>query len=247
MKRLLPLLALSIFIFAQTEPVKDLHINHPRVWALTHAMIHPEPGEFIKDGTIIIRDGRIEKIGRYIQVPKDAYEVKKDEAENSPDDHWNQKVRPEYRAKNDLKVKEKDLKALRSIGITVAHVVPEKGIFKGQSDLVILNEPYLSLSKNASQVLEFKAGGRSDRGYPNSLLGTIALMRQSFLDAEWYTTQSEETNLSYTAYNRQQNLPQIFSVDNILDYQRVFKIADEFEIDFIIKGNGKEYSRIDEV
>ena len=53
---------------AQTEPVKDIHRNDPRVWALTHAMVHTEPGDSIKDGTVIIRDGRIEKVGRYIPV-----------------------------------------------------------------------------------------------------------------------------------------------------------------------------------
>ena len=32
-----------------------------------------------------------------------------------------------------------------------------------------------------------------------------------------------------------------------LDYSRIQKIADEFEIDFILKGNGKEFLRINEV
>ena len=98
---------------AQTEPVKDIHRNDPRVWALTHAMVHTEPGDSIKDGTVIIRDGRIEKVGRYIQIPLDAYEIdmegahlyagfidgwlqiKKDEKIKSPDEHWNEKIRAE--------------------------------------------------------------------------------------------------------------------------------------------------------
>ena len=42
-------------------------------------------------------------------------------------------------------------------------------------------------------------------------------------------------------------MPNIFAVNDELDYSRVYKIANEFEIDFIIKGNGKEYSRINEV
>ena len=70
---------LFIFIFsyliAQTEPVKDIHVNPPRVWALTNAMIHTEPGDSLKDATLIIRDGRIDKVGRYIKVPLDAYEI----------------------------------------------------------------------------------------------------------------------------------------------------------------------------
>jgi len=152
MKNFLNFIFILSFAVSQTEPVKDIHSNKPRVWALTHAMIHTEPGDFIKDGTIVIRNGKIEKVGRYIQVPSDAYEidleganvyagfidgwleVKKDEKVKSPDDHWNDRMQPEYRAKNDLKIKEKDMKALYSIGITAAHVVPEKGIFKGKSE-----------------------------------------------------------------------------------------------------------------
>ena len=37
--------------------------------------------------------------------------------------------------------------------------------------------------------------------------------------------------------------PQIFSLNDELDYNRLSKIADEFEIDFIVKGNGKEFLR----
>ena len=168
MKKLFIFLFAFSFAVSQTEPVKDIHSNTPRVWALTHAMIHTEPGEFIKDGTIIIRHGKIEKVGRYIQIPGDAYEidleganvyagfidgwleVKKDEKVKSPDDHWNNRMRSEYRAKDDLKIKDKDLKALRSIGITAAHVVPEKGIFKGKSDLVVLNKGNVSVSKDVA-------------------------------------------------------------------------------------------------
>ena len=125
------LIVFSILI-GQTEPVKDLHTNKPRVWALSNAMIHTEPGDSLKDATVIIRDGRIDKVGRYIKVPLDAYEidlegahiypgfidgwfeVKKDEKTISPDDHWNSKIKANYRAKDDLKIKEKNLKALRA-------------------------------------------------------------------------------------------------------------------------------------
>ena len=47
------------------------------------------------------------------------------------------KIRAEYRAKDDLKLNDKTLKSLYSIGFTAAHVMPEKGIFKGKSDLVV--------------------------------------------------------------------------------------------------------------
>ena len=86
-------------------------------------------------------------------------EVKKDEKVKSPDDHWNDRMQAEYRAKNDLKIKGKDLKALRSIGITAAHVVPEKGIFKGKSDLVVLNDFDDSVAKDVTQIMTRKTCG----------------------------------------------------------------------------------------
>ncbi len=38
-------------IIAQTEPVKDIHENNPRVWALSNALVHTEPGDSIKEAT----------------------------------------------------------------------------------------------------------------------------------------------------------------------------------------------------
>ena len=37
---------------------------------------------------------------------------------------------------------------------------------------------------------------------------------------------------------------QIFEVKDAFDISRVFKIADEFEVDYIIKGNGDEYNKL---
>jgi len=278
MKNILIFLSAVSLCIPQTEPVKDIHSNKPRVWALTHGMIHTEPGDYIKDGTIIIRNGKIEKVGRYIQIPSDAYEIdldgaqvyagfidgwleiKKDETTTSPDDHWNDRMRPEYRAKDDLKLKEKDLKALHSIGITAAHVVPEKGIFKGKSDLVILDEKSISVSKNIAQILSFKSGGWG-QPYPNSLLGIIAFMRQSLLDAEWYGKSSailkkypEENesislnpSLASLEEFRVNRLPMLFMTKEEHGALRALKITKEFNLNPWILGSGYEYRRLAEI
>ena len=54
----------------------------------------------------------------------------------------------------------------------------------------------VSIAKDVSQVLEFKTTGWSDRGYPNSLLGVIAVMRQTFMDADWYLRSLEISKIS---------------------------------------------------
>ena len=276
---------LIFFIFlleilnAQIEPVKGIHTNTPRVWALTHGMVHTSPGDFIKDATIIIRDGKIDKVGRYVKVPSDAFqidlndanvypgfidswlEIKYDKKTTSPDEHWNSKVRASYRAKDDLKFKDKDIKALHSIGFTTAHIVPQKGIFKGQSDLVTISDKPVSISESVSQVVEFMSGKWSDREYPNSLLGTIALIRQTFLDADWYA-KSREITLKFPAENepldknysleslynfKSTNRPVLFHTKNEHSALRALNISDEFNLKPWLLGSGYEYRRLAEI
>ena len=269
----------SAILISQTEPVKDIHQNNPRVWALTNAMIHTEPGDSIKDATLVIRDGKIDKIGRYIQIPLDAYEidmegahiysgfidawsqVKQDEKTTSPDSHWNKKIRPEYRAKDDAKFKDKELRALHEIGMTAAHIVPEKGIFKGKSELINLDEEMLSLSKNISQVIEFKASRWSERGYPNSLLGVIAVIRQTMLDAEWYDNSMRilkkypQENEPIPINNPLQEIadfkinqrPMLFMTKEEHAAMRALSICKEFNLNPWLLASGYEYRRIREI
>ena len=62
-----------------------------------------------------------------------------------------------------------------------------KAFLKETSDLILLNEDFTSIKPNVTQVVEFKRSNWSDRSYPNSLLGVIALIRQTLLDANWYS------------------------------------------------------------
>ncbi|MBH10509.1 MAG: amidohydrolase [Candidatus Marinimicrobia bacterium] len=266
-------------LLAQINPVNGIHINKPRVWALTHGMIHTEPGDFIKDGTIIIREGKIDKVGRYIKVPLDAYEidlegahvyagfidswlkVKQDEKIISTNQHWNSKIRADYKAIDDFKIKEKDLQALYSVGITAAHVVPEKGIIKGQSDLVILSKNPISISESVAQIIEFKASRWSDREYPNSLLGTIALIRQTIIDCEWYENAriiankfpAENEPIKYNSSLealekfRSNRLPMLFMTKDEHEAIRALNISDEFNLNPWILGSGFEYRRLNEI
>ena len=266
-------------LLAQTEPVKDIHRNDPRVWALTNAMVHTEPGDSIKNGTVVIRDGKIEKVGRYIKVPLDAYEidlegahlyagfidgwleVKQDEKVKSPDDHWNEEIRADYRAKDDLNIKKKTLSSLHSIGITAAHIIPEKGIFKGKSDLVVLNDEMLSVAKDVSELIEFKTTGWSDNGYPNSLLGVIAVIRQTLLDADWYQRSLEIINkypeeneplplnpsLVEIAKFKGNRSPFLFMTREEHAALRSLKISKEFNLNPWLLASGYEYRRLNEI
>src|SRR5436305_15328366 len=57
----------------------------------------------------------------------------------------------------------------------------------------------------------------------------------------------EENNISLDELNKELSLPQIFQVGDVYSELRVDKIGDEFNIKYIIKGDGDEYQRIDDL
>ena len=85
--------------------------------------------------------------------------------------------------------------------------------------------------------------------YPSSLMGSIALLRQTYLDADWYKSpkSNKEYNFSLEEWNRTQKLPQVFEVSDKLSALRADKVGDEFNVQYIIKGGGDEYQRMNEV
>ena len=81
------------------------------------------------------------------------------------------------------------------------------------------------------------------------MMGMIALLRQTYLDAQWYKNNpvAEGKNISLQSWNDNQNLPQIFEANDKWNDLRADKIGDEFAVQYIIKGGGNEYQRIKEM
>jgi imidazolonepropionase-like amidohydrolase len=81
------------------------------------------------------------------------------------------------------------------------------------------------------------------------MMGSIALLRQSFLDAQWYKQRPAEegVNISLQAWNDNQGLPQIFDASDKWNCLRADKIGDEFGVQYILKGGGNEYQRINDM
>jgi hypothetical protein len=84
----------------------------------------------------------------------------------------------------------------------------------------------LILKDRASAHYSFTKGS-STQSYPNSMMGMIALLRQSYLDAQWYKKQAakEGLNLSMQAWNDNQQLPQIFEANDKWNDLRADRMA----------------------
>jgi imidazolonepropionase-like amidohydrolase len=164
---------------------------------------------------------------------------------------WNQAVKPETDAISLFNVDTKDAAELRKIGFGAVLTQQSDGIMRGTSSVVALGD-----GKVNEQVIKDKAAtgysfnkGVSTQDYPSSLMGSIALLRQTFYDADWYAKGGNkvEFNLSLNAINQNKKLPAIFEVGDKLSIMRADKVGDEFGVQFIIKGGGDEYQRIDEI
>lgn len=80
-------------------------------------------------------------------------------------------------------------------------------------------------------------------------MGAVALLRQTYLDAQWYknNTTEEGVSLSLKAWNTIQDLPQIFEANDKWQDIEADRIGDEFGVQYIIKGGGNEYQRMQEI
>jgi imidazolonepropionase-like amidohydrolase len=166
---------------------------------------------------------------------------------------WNEAVKADYNVVDDFSADTGVGVKLRKAGFGAALTHRQDGIVRGTGALVLLGEGKdneLVLNGRASAHYSFSKGS-STQDYPSSLMGCIALLRQTFYDAQWYRQAQGrpgvEFNLSLEAMNRLQGLPAVFQVDDKLSLLRADKVGDEFNIPFIIKGNGDEYQLLDEI
>jgi imidazolonepropionase-like amidohydrolase len=170
----------------------------------------------------------------------------------------NSNVRPEQDVSQQLELKNDDVKASRELGFTSVLAAPASGVFRGQSALLNMSGADAKSILLQSKVFQHMSNepDRSSRGaYPNSLMGTIALVRQTLNDAAWYQRaidqknkqERPEVNESLAALLPLVNAKQtaIYAADNEQAYQRIAKIRDEFKLHVIVQGNGYEYRRLD--
>jgi imidazolonepropionase-like amidohydrolase len=164
---------------------------------------------------------------------------------------WNQAIKSEVDAYRVFAADEARAKGLRDLGFGTVLTHVKDGIARGTGAVVTLSEEkenFILLKEKAAAHFSFNKGS-STQSYPNSMMGMIALLRQTYLDAQWYKNKpaSEGLNLSLQAWLDNLSLPQIFEANDKWNDLRADRIGDEFGVQYIIKGGGNEYQRIREM
>jgi imidazolonepropionase-like amidohydrolase len=274
LKRLL-VLAVGLF-FAASFAAADVLPTY----AIVNCRIVPVTSPPIEKGAIIIRDGLIESIGAIekVKIPDDAEvidaagliaypglisahtnlfleprrEARTEEGSAAPAPQAREAAasKPGTRAFDLIKPKLDAIESCHRLGVTTVLVAPNAGIFAGQSVLLNLNgekpEPLVVKNPVALHV-QFV----TERGaYPSSLMGTMAFLRQSFLDAKYYASykvQAAKTpkGLKRPEYNPfledltpfvVDKKPIIFTCNNQEDIKRALRLREEFKLNAMISG-----------
>ena len=164
---------------------------------------------------------------------------------------WNQAVHPETEGARIFTADDAKARPLREIGFGTVQSHLKDGIARGTGVVVTLadeNDNLVIVRQRSSANYSLNKG-TSTQSYPSSLMGSIALLRQTYLDAQWYKSQPvhEGVNQSLQAWGDQQALPQIFEGGDKWNDLQGDRVGDEFGVQYIIKGGGNEYQRLPEI
>ncbi len=164
---------------------------------------------------------------------------------------WNQAIRSDIDGSKIFTVDDAKAKPLRELGFGAVLTHQKDGIARGTGTVVSLasmKENQVIIKEKASAHYSFNKGS-STQSYPGSIMGSISLLRQTYIDAQWYKNNpdKEGMNLSLLAWNNSLSLPQVFDAGDKWAALRADRIGDEFGFQYIIKAGGNEYQRINEM
>lgn len=177
--------------------------------------------------------------------------------------YWNSLISPQRSMKDGMVLDEASLEKLRRAGIATAAVVPRDRIIKGTSCIITTGSKPLAdrlLKAQWAQHVRLTTAGIRSEGYPNSPMGAVALARQAMLDAQWY-------HQAWQAYQRDTSLeqPEVCDALDVLSQQlrsnelfvfdglnelfvlRADDFAREFQLNYLVRGSGREYLRLDAI
>ncbi len=153
------------------------------------------------------------------------------------------------------------LEAARAAGFTTSATFPNRGIVEGLGALVDLAGERgrdMVIAQPIGQQIEFRVGGGGmGRGFPSSLMGNIAYVRQLYLDLGQYK-EAKEIYAAHPAGNRRpeydhdleglQESPRLLlPADESQQIDRILNFGHELNVPFVIYGLHEGYRRIGEL
>ncbi|MDX1363068.1 MAG: amidohydrolase family protein [Arenibacter latericius] len=166
--------------------------------------------------------------------------------------YWNDHIMPENKAIGVFKYDDKKAEELRKAGFGTVNTHIHDGIARGTGALIALNgkgsDADRILDDKSAQYFSLKRSVLKSQSYPSSLMGSLALLRQMYYDADWYAKGNIETkDRSLESLNANKNLVQIFEAGDKNHVLRAHKIGKTFNIPYVILAGGNEYENITDI
>jgi hypothetical protein len=164
---------------------------------------------------------------------------------------------PDFLAIRNVKLTDDDADARRAIGVTTVVTAPANGIFNGQSAIVNLGSgPIESRVVKSPAALQIAFNTRPTWTYPDSLMGVMSFLRQTFLDAQQHSAAAEIYTRSPSGLERPQEnpglealrpvlrreLPVVFIADSDLMMRRAMTLAREWNVRYVLSGARQGYA-----
>lgn len=247
-----------------------LRADAPGVYALTGGTVHPVSGPTIANGTVVIREGLIEAVGANVTIPPDATTIDATGAHIYPgliDAHTSLgftapkagegEPRPDSLAIRNVKLSDDDVETRRATGVTTIVTAPAHGIFQGQSVVLNLGSgPVEARVIKSPAAMQIAFNPRPTWTFPDSVMGVVAHLRQTMLDAQQHTAardvyerapvglQRPEENPSLEALRPvlRRELPVVFVADTESAMRRALSLAREWNARVILSGGRQAYA-----
>jgi len=173
-------------------------------------------------------------------------------------------IRPELRAADNLNLTDEVLRPYRAAGFTTAMIIPEGGSINGLGTLVNLSGRPRRESVVVEEVAQgFGFGSRggfgANSGYPGTLFGFIATMRQALIDAQQYRTlhasfsqggsQRPPSDASLAALQPvlAGRVRPLFTADTRAAIDRTLGLVEEFNFRPILAGGQQAWKVVDDL
>jgi imidazolonepropionase-like amidohydrolase len=253
----------------------SLQAEVPSAIAIKDARVVTASGDDLPKATVLLRDGLIQDVGAGIAIPRDAWVIEGAGLTVYPGfidglSRWGLRAAPNTpvpprahgpedrpqtysfeRAADLLDPADHRLGAARSAGFTAAATFPDRGIFEGLGAMIGLGSERardMVIAQPIGQQVTFHFGGGQARsGFPASLMGNIAYVRQLYLDLDHYKQAKESRRPEYDhALEGLAESPRVLlPAEEAQQIDRMLNFAPELKTPVILYGLHEAYRRIE--
>lgn len=244
--------------------------------AIRGATVYTMAGTAISDGVVLIRDGRIERVGdaSTVDVPAE-YEVLEaavvtpglidahsvvglagiyNEEHDQDQLDTSDPIQPALRAVDAYNPREDLVEWLRDLGVTTIHTGHGPGaLISGQTMVVKTHGTTIDdVLVDSAAMVAMTLGEGVERNFekPGTRAKSVAMLREALLDAQAYAgTDDGDRDLGkeVLAAALRREIPMLITAQRATEIMSALRLADEFGLDLVLDGGAEAYLLIDEI